>query len=76
MNEYIYNSNLNQNGAVSSDYSLYPLVNEHLKCFRITVEVPDMRRSRGGGGQGVQTPLRNHKIGFLSNTGPDPLKIT
>ena len=28
-------------------------------------------------GQGVRTPLINHKnIGFLSNTGPDPLKIT
>ena len=25
--------------------------------------------------QGVRTPLKNHKIiGFLSNTGPDPLK--
>ena len=29
----------------------------------------------GGGGQGVRTPLENHKnIGFLSNTGPDRLK--
>ena len=29
----------------------------------------------GGGGQGVWTPLKNHKnVGFLSNTGPDPLK--
>ena len=29
------------------------------------------------GGQGVQTPLKNHKnIGILSNKGPDPLKIT
>ena len=27
------------------------------------------------GGQGVWTPLENHKnIGFLGNTGPDPLK--
>ena len=27
------------------------------------------------GGQGVRTPLKNHKkLGFLSNTGPDPLK--
>ena len=27
------------------------------------------------GGQGVRTRLENHKnIGFLSNTGPDPLK--
>ena len=33
-----------------------------------------MRGSRGGG-EGVQTSLKNHKnIGFLSNTGPDPLK--
>ena len=33
-----------------------------------------MGRSRGGGGgKGVQTPLKNHKnTGFLSNTGPDP----
>ena len=31
----------------------------------------------GGRGQGVLTPLENYKnIGFLSNTGPDPLKIT
>ena len=28
----------------------------------------------GGGGQGVRTPLKNHKnTGFLSNIGPDPL---
>ena len=27
------------------------------------------------GGQGIRTPLKNHKyIGFLSNTGPDPLE--
>ena len=31
----------------------------------------------GGGGQGARTPLENHKnIGFLSNTGLEPLKIT
>ena len=29
----------------------------------------------GGGGQGVRTPPeKSQKIGFLSNTGPDPLK--
>ena len=40
--------------------------------------LPIMRGSRGGGGgQGVRTPsLKITKIGFLSNTGPDPLKIT
>ena len=34
-----------------------------------------MGRSRGGG-EGVRTPpLKSHKnLGFLSNTGPDPLK--
>ena len=31
----------------------------------------------GGGGQGVRTPWKITKnIGFLSNTGSDPLKIT
>ena len=30
-----------------------------------------------GGTGGPDPPLKNHKnIGFLSNTGPDPLKIT
>ena len=37
-------------------------------------------RIQRGGRQGVPTPpppLKNHKkLGFLSNTGPDPLKIT
>ena len=29
------------------------------------------------GGQGVRTPLKDHKnVGFLSNTGPDLPKIT
>ena len=33
--------------------------------------------SEGGGRQGVWTPMKNYNnIGFLSNTGPDPLKIT
>ena len=33
-----------------------------------------MRKSRGGTG-GPTSTLENHKnIGFLSNTGPDPLK--
>ena len=37
-----------------------------------------MRGSRGGrGDRGSGPPLKNHKNkGFLSNTGPDPLKIT
>ena len=36
-----------------------------------------MREYRGGGGAGVRTHLKNRNaIGFLSNTGPDPLKIT
>ena len=29
----------------------------------------------GGGGRGSGLPLKNHKdIGFISNSGPDPLK--
>ena len=37
--------------------------------------IPHARIKRGGG-QGVPTPLENHKnIGFFSNTVPDPLKI-
>ena len=38
----------------------------------------NMCRSRGGGGgPGGPDPPKNHKnIGFLSNTGLDPLKIT
>ena len=36
------------------------------------------RIQRGGGAEGPDPPpLKNHKnIGFLSNTGPDPQKIT
>ena len=38
--------------------------------------VLDMCRSRGLD-RGSRPPLKSHKnIGFLSNTGPDPLKIT
>ena len=36
-----------------------------------------MHGSRGGTGGPIPPPLKNHKnIGFPSNTGPDPLKIT
>ena len=40
---------------------------------------PHVRIQRGGQGSGppLPPPLKNHKfIGFPSNTGPDPLKIT
>ena len=34
-------------------------------------------RIQRGEGAGGPNPLKNHKnIGFLTNTGPDPLKIT
>ena len=47
-----------------------PLVSYFIVSFLVC-----MYRSRGGGSQGVWTPLKNHKIiGFLRNTGPDPLK--
>ena len=36
-----------------------------------------IHRGEGGGAAGADTPLENYKnIGFISNTGPDPLKIT
>ena len=41
--------------------------------------LPQHVRIQRGGGQGVRTPppLENYKNkGFISNTGPDPLKIT
>ena len=33
-----------------------------------------MGGSKGGDGRGYGPPLKDHKKGFLSNTGPDPLK--
>ena len=50
-------------------------VHSYARAYIVNI-VHIMRRSRGG--RGVWTPLlKNHKnIGFLSNTGPDPLKIT
>ena len=41
-----------------------------------SIEAICMGGSGGGGGwQGVPTPLKNHKnLGFLSITGPDPMK--
>ena len=49
-----------------------------LNCvYKISDDIKHARIQRGG--QGVQTPhpLKNHKnILFLSNTGPNPVKIT
>ena len=37
---------------------------------------PHARIQREGGTGGPDRPLKNHQnIGFLSNTGPDPLKV-
>ena len=56
--------------ALESEYSIV-----HFRRYTIigyTVSCAD--QEGGGGGQEVQTPLKNHKnIGFLSNTGPYPL---
>ena len=51
--------------------SFFPMYMYKCICIPLTWAAPE-----GGGGQGVRTPLlKNHKnIGFLSNTGPDPLK--
>ena len=52
----------------------------HSSQISLNPDQHHVRIQRGeGGGQGIRTPspLKNHNnIGFLSNTGPDPLKIT
>ena len=47
-----------------------------INCSQLLLSCADPEDGGGGGGgQGVRTPLKNHKnIGFLSNTGPGPLK--
>ena len=43
--------------------------------FLQPVKVIEYHGQIQGGGGGIRTPLKNHKnIGFLSNTGSDPLK--
>ena len=50
--------------AVASKYLVHSLYNP-------------LADPEGGRGSGPPPPLKNNKnIGFLSNTGPDPLKIT
>ena len=47
------------------------------KMCQVVVGQVRIQRGGGGGGRGSGPPLENNKtIGFLSNTGPDPLKIT
>ena len=49
----------------------------HLFNITQVSDVHTMCGSRGGGGRGFGPPLKNHKnIGVLSNSGPDPLKVT
>ena len=44
-------------------------------CFlEITTPVVTMGRSREGDGAGPRPLIYHENIGFLSNTGPDPLK--
>ena len=45
----------------------------HLKSLYIRSACAD---PEGGQGVGIPPPLKSQNIGFLSNTGPDPLKIT
>ena len=50
---------------------------QNVKQFGSACVDPEGGGGAGGGGEKVRTPLTNHKnIGFLSNTGLDPLKIT
>ena len=58
-----------------------PVQQHHDKSGQLASDAPEdhfMGGSRGGGDRGSRPPpLENHKsIGFLSNTGPDPLKTT
>ena len=75
-------------GDLHAQLAPHPLSCFNIMMMAINVE-PDSRTSSSmvapscadpEGGQGVRTPpppLENYKnIGFLSNTGPDPLKIT
>ena len=51
------------------------IVRVHFQPLRNVISLYLMCGSRGGGGSGgLDPPLENYKnIGFLSNTGPDPL---
>ena len=44
----------------------------NIKFLKRTTSCAD--RERGGAGEPDPQALKNHKIGFLSNTGQDPLK--
>ena len=54
--------------------------NWHIQTVKMSGSCPKLRLAHvriQWGGQGVQTTQKNHKnVGFLSNTGPDPLKST
>ena len=55
------------------------MCSKRLVLFFINPFMPNghVRIQRGGGGRGSGPPMVNYKnVGFLSNTGPDPLKIT
>ena len=60
----------------SGAYTTNRLAWKHNKQERNNINVSSCADPKWGG-QGVRTPLENRKnIAFLSNTGPDPLKIT
>ena len=58
----------------------YDFLSEPVQClYSVTDSASGVPRKCGsrGGDRGSGPPLKNYKnIGFLSNTGPDPLKIT
>ena len=61
-------------------YQLHALVfsyDDPIQCQKVTVQLLIQACKDPEGGKGGPDPQRNHKnIGFLSNTGLDPLKIT
>ena len=71
--------NINPSLVLVQPRKTRPFITERLLMGRKESNLTNMCGSREGGGQGVRTPPppENYKnIGFLNNTGPDPLKIT
>ena len=57
----------------TDDANMIPAINDRQVCILHVIQLTCVNQESGAG---HPTPLKNHKnIGFLSTTGPDPLKI-